>query len=214
MKAWPVLLLLIGPVAAETVPRSPAGEALAAEIAAQGIETVLTYAEAAEPVAKRVVPPPQPPAQPVPIAPWVVLLVLAAALLLWLRFGGAGVLTRRAPAEGTSPTVPEAWAVEAAQAPETLLDQIGRMEDRRAALVRLLRHCLLTAAEQSRTAFARSDTERRAFDRLPASWRAHEALARILQAAELAHYGGRPVDDAGFGAALAAGRQILGGRHA
>lgn len=149
-----------------------------------------------------------------------VLAVLLAALLLWLRFGGGGMLLARAPAQARPPAAaPEGWAITAtdrATDPATLLDQIAAMQDRRVALARLLRHCLLRAGDDSDTRFARADTEREAFRRLPAGWRLHGALEHLLRDAELAHYGGRAVDDPGFAAALDAGRQILlaGARHA
>ncbi|MCW1918294.1 DUF4129 domain-containing protein [Rhodobacter sp. KR11] len=195
-----------------TPPRTAAGEALAQDLTARGIDTTLTYAASAQNIAKPK-PPPPPEAMALPggnLSVFWVLGAVAVALGVWLRFGGAGILTRRAPTEGTAPQVPAHWQVEADIPAASLLDQIAAMEDRSAALVRLLRHCLLQAAEATRTRLARADTEREAFARLPGD---KPALAVILQAAELAHYGGRPVSDAGFAAALQAGRGLLGARH-
>ncbi|NBZ86614.1 hypothetical protein [Stagnihabitans tardus] len=216
MRAPLILWLLAVPALAENAPlpppRGPEGEAIAAQMEAQGIDSRMTYAGSAENIAK-----PKPP--PPPDAPRIagggasaywVLGLLAVALILILRFGGAGVLTRRKPEEGAPVTAPEHWQVERDIAPSSLLEQIANMTDRKAALVRLLRHCLLKAAEDSRTRLARADTEREAFSRLPGE---KPQLRLILQAAELAHYGGRPVSDAGFSAALDAGRRILGGAH-
>lgn len=143
----------------------------------------------------------------------VIVLVLVAALLLWLRFGGAGMLMARAPIEQKKPVVaPEAWNIskdDQTGDPRSLIDQIAAMPDRAAALVRLLRHCLLTAAGETDTRLARADTERTAYRRLPQGWRAAGPLKQILGRAELAHYGGRPVSDEDFAAALDLGRGIL-----
>ena len=143
----------------------------------------------------------------------VIVLVLLAALLLWLRFGGAGMLMARAPVEQKKPVAaPEAWNItndEQTRDPRSLIDQIAAMPDRAAALVRLLRHCLLTAAGETDTRLARADTERTAYRRLPQGWRAADPLKQILARAELAHYGGRPVSDADFAATLDLGRGIL-----
>ncbi|GAB1363078.1 hypothetical protein MASR1M32_23140 [Rhodobacter sp.] len=143
----------------------------------------------------------------------VIVLVLVAALLLWLRFGGAGMLLARAPAEQKKPVVaPEAWNItndDQTGDPRSLIDQIAGMPDRAAALVRLLRHCLLTAAGETDTRLARADTERTAYRRLPPGWRAAGPLQQILGRAELAHYGGRPISDEDFAATLDLGRGIL-----
>ena len=211
--SFPVLSL---PVLAENAPilapRGPGAEALAAEMGSRGIDSQMTYAASAENIAKpKPAPPPDAPRLGgAGVSAYWVLGLLAVALILILRFGGAGVLTRRKPEEGAPVTAPEHWQVERDIAPASLLEQIADMTDRKAALVRLLRHCLLKAAEDTRTRLARADTEREAFSRLPGD---RSALSVILQAAELAHYGGRPVSDAGFAEALQAGRRILGGAH-
>lgn len=203
--------------------------ALAAKARSRGITIDMTYADTVDgdlsdgpavtlhPQAE-----PEPSTLPAagPVPTIAVLAVLLAALLIWLRFGGSGILLTRPPAQDRRPAAaPEGWAISAADRaadPATLLDQIATMPDRQAALARLLRHCLLRAGDDSDTRFARADTEREAFRRLPTGWRLHGALAHLLRDAELAHYGGRAVDDPGFAAALDAGRQILltGPRHA
>ncbi|WP_264212309.1 hypothetical protein [Leisingera thetidis] len=155
-------------------------------------------------------------------APAAMIALLLAVFLLWLRFGGTGALLRREPREiKESASPPARWqmaADEAALDAGPLLAQLRGMRDRRAALVRLLRHALLAAAHSSGTRFARADTEREAFARLPSGWQHHDALAAILKQAELAHYGGREVTDAAFAETLDKGRAILaagrGGEHA
>lgn len=139
--------------------------------------------------------------------------VLLLMLALWMRFGGSGNLLAAAPKSGKPRhAAPESWALTEAERmadPQTLLDQIAAMPDRSAALVRLLHHCLLFAGDDSDTRFARADTERDAFRRLPEGWRFRQPLAGLLRATELAHYGGRAVDEAGFAHALDIGRQLL-----
>lgn len=139
----------------------------------------------------------------------VVMAVLLGGLALWLRYGGAGVL-RRGPREITAkPEAPEAWRMaEGAPLPEgeALLTLVRGMADRRAALVLLLRASLLRAAELSDTRFARSDTEREAFRRLPSGW---ERVKSLLQEAEWAHYGGREVSDATFERCFADAKTVM-----
>lgn len=150
------------------------------------------------------------------ISTFLVLAVVLGALVLLIRFGGSGALVQRRPEAARQVTAsPEAWNItdmERATDTGDLIRQIAAMTDRRAAVVRLLRHCLLRAAEDCGTRFMRADTERAAFRRLPASWARHEALNRILRDAELANYGGRPVEEARFAALLDLGRSILTGR--
>jgi hypothetical protein len=140
-------------------------------------------------------------------------IVVGGALLLWLKFGGSGVLLSREPSEGKpKANAPANWNIGAADmsgSTQGLLDRIASMPDRSAALVLLLRHCLLAAAEATDTRFARSDTERLAFRRLPSQWPLMGGLKTILHRTELAHYGARPVTEDVFSNALAAGRDIL-----
>lgn len=166
---------------------------------------------------RTVVPPP-----PVPVLTgnWALLAVvggLALALGLWLRFGGGGVLAGAPRADRPRPQAPAAWNMAGPAdrlAGEALLADIAAMPDRRAALVRLLRHCLLHAAEATGTRLARSDTERRALARLPATLPGAADLAGLLGRTELAHYGGRAVSEADFAASLTAARHLLGGARA
>lgn len=205
--------------------RGPVAGQAAAEAARAGAETEMTYATEIQGdlSAGRITelePDPAPSAQtlprPGPIATWAVVALLLALLLAWLRFGGSGTLLTRAPeAQKPAAKAPEAWNISAEDQsgdPRSLIDQIAAMPDRAAALVRLLRHCLLQAATETDTRLARADTERSAFRRLPVSWRHRAALSQILRQAELAHYGGRPVPEAEFAAAIAQGRSILTGK--
>jgi hypothetical protein len=150
----------------------------------------------------------------------VVFVLLLAAGALWLRFGGSGSLLARAPRElRQKPTAPDVWQMqgEVNRPMSDLLAEIAAMTDRRAGLVRLLRHCLLHAAAATNTRFARSDTERQALRRLPGQWGGHADLAGLLQTAELAHYGGRSVAPDVFEQSLAAAHRVLGrnsGKHA
>lgn len=160
--------------------------------------------------------PPRGPAFGGGISTLLVVAVILGALALLIRFGGSGALVQRRPEAARQATAsPEAWNItdmERATDTGDLIRQIAAMTDRRAAVVRLLRHCLLRAADDCGTRFMRADTERAAFRRLPASWSRHDALNRILRDAELANYGGRPVEEARFAALLDLGRGILTGR--
>lgn len=139
--------------------------------------------------------------------------LVVGALFLWLKFGGGGALLAREPREDKRPkhTTPEAWKMgnEAIKDADGLLAQIAMMTDRTAAMVLLLRHCLLAAARATDARFARSDTERGAFGRLPAHWVHLSRLETMLQHTELAHYGGRDVAQDRFDDALDAARRIL-----
>lgn len=139
---------------------------------------------------------------------------LALMLFLWLRFGGGGLLART-PAQGAAPAItPDGWATHAGAGPEgDVLARAAAMADRRAALVLLLRACLLQAAAATGTRLARSDTERRVLARLPAAFAPRPALTELLARTELAHYGGRDVSEADFAASLRAARHLLGGVH-
>lgn len=141
-------------------------------------------------------------------------LLILAGLAAWMKFGAGGALLARAPTDtspGKEPT-PDGWELSTQDAdadPSDLFSRLARMSDRGNALVLLLHHCLIAAGSATQVRFARSDTERRAFARLPRDYVHGSRLSGILKTAELAHYGGRPVDDTEFSTALEAGRQIL-----
>jgi hypothetical protein len=144
---------------------------------------------------------------------WITVILLVLVLLaLWLRFGGSGTLLAGTPKEiRQKPVAPEGWKMAQDQdvPMADLLAQIAAMPDRRAALVRLLRHCLLHAGAATDTRFARSDTEREALRRLPEGWSGRTGVASILKVAELAHYGGREVSEDAFAASLATARALF-----
>jgi hypothetical protein len=138
--------------------------------------------------------------------------VLMGLLLVWLKFGGSGVLLARQPEDDRAEAeAPDSWNLQATPATETgsLLERIAAMQDRSAALVLLLRHCLLAGARATGTRLARADTERAAFRRIPHSWPRQRGLEALLVQTELAHYGGRPVAEEAFAQALETGRTIL-----
>ncbi len=139
--------------------------------------------------------------------------IFLGGLFLWMKFGGSGILLSRDPTD-TSPntSAPDNWKISNSEInldANSRLSQIAAMPDRGAAMVLLLRYCLLAAAQTTSTRFARSDTERSAFGRLPNHWPHLGGLETVLQQAELAHYGGRPVSDGVFDKALETGRSIL-----
>lgn len=150
-----------------------------------------------------------------PTAMIVVFVLLLVAAALWLRYGGSGMLLSATPRDlPQKTTAPDSWRMSDDPNLTTgdLLAQIAAMTDRRAALVRLLRHCLLQAGTATDTRFARSDTEREAFRRLPETWTGRGSLSGILSTTELAHYGGRAVSEDSFAQSLAAARDVLGRR--
>lgn len=157
-----------------------------------------------------------------PAAPLLALAALAVLVGLWLRFGGGGVLLSSAPRDMKQQRTdaPETWRVndhEADERPEQFLLRIAAMEDRKLALVQLLRRCLLHAADATGTRLFRSDTERAVLGRLPADMTGRDRLETLLAGTELAHYGGRTPAEAQFSVLLDAARDLLAsgaGRHA
>ncbi|WP_052245289.1 hypothetical protein [Halocynthiibacter namhaensis] len=144
----------------------------------------------------------------------VAFVIILGAIFLWLKFGGAGMLLSREPSEvNPKPSqAPDTWKIASAdlqKGPQSILDKIAAMQDRSEALVLLLRYSLLSASESTSTRFARADTERGAFERLPTHWAHIHSVEAILRQAELAHYGGRPVSDSHFDAAIELGRTVL-----
>ncbi len=140
-----------------------------------------------------------------------VIVTLMAASGLWVYVSG-GALWAPDTAGDASKAVqaPKGWGASEADLMENRsLAQIAQMADRRAAVVRLLRLCLLHAADATKTSFKRADTERDAFARVPLNWFGSGYLKRLLLAAELAHYGGRSVDEATFQTLIEGARGIL-----
>lgn len=188
---------------------------------ARRLTCTLTYgggANAKEPVPKQPSPSLQKGGNPLLAGPFAMLLVFGAFIgiaALWLRFGGGGVLLSQVPAEDRRPVVrPDRWQAE--ETPQGggfdyVLKQIEAMADRREAVIRLLHHCLLHAAQASGTQFKRSDTERSAFARLPETMQNRQTLLSMLGEAELVHYGGRDVEDTQFARLLSAARTLIHG---
>lgn len=138
-------------------------------------------------------------------------IIAALVLFLFLRFGAGGMLLRPDPSAPRKPRTPvRAWGLTArADTSSDIMAQVRAMVSRREALIFLLRHCLLQAAEETQTQFQRADTEREALDRLPDQWRRYRQLRALMVQTELVHYGGREIDDDAYETALGHGAQIL-----
>ena len=211
------------PVEASDHPISAAGAEYASQCLLNGLRCKLVYGDAAEKgkaVSSTTSPQGKPlfvPREPIingPLAVALVLVGLAVVIGLWMRFGNGGVLLSSAPREMKQwkGEAPQSWRTSAAEAqekPNEFLQRIAAMADRRQALVLLLRHCLLHAADVTETRLFRSDTERAVFARLPKNMPDRERLANLLTAVELVHYGGRTVADSHFGVLLTAARGLL-----
>ncbi|MBX5195846.1 hypothetical protein HJB82_11020 [Rhizobium sp. NZLR10] len=204
--------------------RSAAGAEYASQCLQNGLRCTLVYGDASAkgaPASNTTTSPPQRkplfiPRESVvsgPLAVAVVLVGLIAVIGLWIRFGNGGVLLSSAPREmKRQGEAPESWRTSAAEAeekPSDFLQRIAAMADRRQALVLLLRHCLLHAADITGTRLFRADTERAVFARLPKNMPDRERLANFLTAVELVHYGGRSVAENHFSTLLAAARDLL-----
>ena len=201
-------------------PQGEEDRAFEEQLRRSGVQARISYVDLENGTVEAKEPPIQPPAAERPAliggtgGIFLVILILGAMLALWFYVGGRPLLaadpTER---ERKAAPVPEGWSASAADltAADPLAD-IAAMTDRRAALVRLLRLCLLQASTATTTAFRRADTERVAYRRLPGSWPGTEYLRRLLQSAELAHYGGRDVREQDFAALIEGARAILPGR--
>lgn len=149
-----------------------------------------------------------------PLAIFVVLGILVLGLGLWMRFGNGGVLLSSAPREmkQRQGEAPESWRASEAVAeegPDQFLQKIAAMQDRRQALVQLLRRCLLHAADVSGTRLFRSDTERTVLGRLPQNLPNRERLENLLVETELVHYGGRDLAENQFSTLLTSAQALL-----
>jgi len=114
----------------------------------------------------------------------IVVALVGLLIFLFLKFGGAGGLLRADPKDKNRPKEKKkAWGLTAeSEDVENIIAKIRAMADRKAAMILLLRHCLLQASQETNVNFRRSDTER---------------------------YGGRSIDDAPFEAVVAHGETIL-----
>ena len=139
--------------------------------------------------------------------------ILVLGILLFFYFGGGGALLSGAPGEFKRRRVSRAeWELEEDLGPDgygALLNRLAGASDRAEALVQMLRYSLIEASETTGVLFARSDTEREALRRLPDTWIKQTDIAALLKATELAHYGGRPVDQTTFESCLRIARRIL-----
>ncbi|MGO4482318.1 hypothetical protein ACVITL_005369 [Rhizobium pisi] len=205
--------------------RSAAGAEYASQCSQNGLRCTLIYGDASvnpEPASNTASSSPQSkpplmiPREPVvggPLAVAVVLVGLVAVIGLWICFGNGGVLLSSAPRDiKRQGEAPQSWRTSAAEAeerPGDFLQRIAAMADRRQALVLLLRHCLLHAADITGTRLFRSDTERAVFARLPENMPDRDRLENLLTAVELVHYGGRPLTESHFGIILGAARSVL-----
>lgn len=207
-------------VTAVDAPRGAVADSYRDMARARGVQTEATYASALQgklPTDDKFTPPAAPkprdgPAVQGPLGLVLVLVVLLGGIALWLRFGGAGALLAAGPGDlKPKPTAPEGWKLPDNALPGgDIFALIRGMEDRRAAMVLLLRASLLRAAEITGTRFARSDTEREALRRLPARLQSRPVLAELLQQAELAHYGGRDVSAETLAACIDRARPMFG----
>jgi hypothetical protein len=211
------------PVGRNDHPTSTVGAEYASQCLRNGLRCTLVYADAAKAVevapnaassSDRPLFSPQEPIVTGPLAIVVVLIGLMAIIGLWMRFGNGGVLLSPAPREmkqrqGEAPENWYSFANEAGERPNEFLQRIAAMEDRRQALVLLLRHCLLQAADVTGTRLFRSDTERAVLARLPETMPGRDHLENLLIEAELVHYGGRVLAESQFTALLATARGFL-----
>ncbi|MBY3050113.1 hypothetical protein [Rhizobium laguerreae] len=203
--------------------KSAVGAEYAAQCVQNGLRCTLVYGDVpakAEPTSNTKSSPqrkplmiPQEPVVSGPLAVAVVLVGLVVAVGLWIRFGNGGVLLSSAPRDiKRQGEAPESWRTSAAEAeekPSDFLQRIAAMADRRQALVLLLRHCLLHAADVTGTRLFRSDTERAVFARLPDNMPDRDRLENFLTAVELVHYGGRTLAESHFGVLLTTARGLL-----
>ncbi|WP_296424016.1 hypothetical protein [Yoonia sp.] len=141
--------------------------------------------------------------------------LVVALLFIFVKFGAGGMLLRADPSAPKKPRKrAKAWGLTAADhTAGDIMAQVRVMASRREALIFLLRHCLLQAADETQTNFLRADTERDALARLPTSWRRHGQLHALMFQTELVHYGGRDIADDAFDAAIDHGSQILMARR-
>ena len=202
--------------------KSAVGAEYAAQCQQNGLRCTLVYGDASpkvEPASNTTTSSPQRkplmiPREPVvsgSLAVAVVLVGLIVAIGLWMRFGNGGVLLSSAPRDiKRQGEAPESWRTSAAaEGTSDFLERIAAMADRKQALVLLLRHCLLHAADVTGTRLFRSDTERAVFARLPDNMPDRDRLENFLTAVELVHYGGRTLAESHFSVLLTTARGLL-----
>lgn len=94
-----------------------------------------------------------------------------------------------------------------------LLARLSGMEDRREALVLLLKAVLNAAARQNDLRLGRSETARELMRRLPRSWRHLDNARHLVMAEELVQFGGRPLPQPLFEDCLRRAAPILADRE-
>lgn len=146
-----------------------------------------------------------------------VLLALAVAAIVLLVRNWTAIRDRLtgAPAAGGRTENETAGSGEAsASAPiDGLLARLSGMEDRREALVLLLKAVLNAAARQNDLRLGRSETARELMRRLPRSWRHLDNARHLVMAEELVQFGGRPLPQPLFEDCLRRAAPILADRE-
>lgn len=135
--------------------------------------------------------------------------LLAGVIFLIVKFGGASAISFSDRSDKRLTRVKRPDDPVEDLAPLTDLQQISAIGDRRAALIHLMRGALARAAETNHLALQRSWTARDALRRLPRNWPHLPALSDLTRAAELTHFGGRPVDEEQFQRHLTAARPLF-----
>lgn len=138
--------------------------------------------------------------------------LLAGVVYAGTQFGGARIVSfARAPTSGRRRRAPS--DSETAGWPDTAghldVGEIGKISDRRTALMLLAQQALSKAAEANGLRIARSWTVRDVLRRLPADWPHLAALHRIASANEITHFGGRAVSEEAFQSLLGLARSIF-----
>ena len=138
--------------------------------------------------------------------------LLAGVVYAATKFGGARIVSfARAPASGRRRRAPGDG--ETAGWPDTAdnldVGEIGKISDRRAALMLLAQRALGKAAEANGLRIARSWTVRDVLRHLPTDWPHLAAMHRIASAYEITHFGGRAVSEEAFQSLLGLARSIF-----
>ncbi|UXN04145.1 hypothetical protein [Bartonella sp. HY406] len=148
-----------------------------------------------------------------PTSVFTVLVIIVVVILLWLRFGGSGVLLNNSPKDiKPQGEIPENWGNASnivSSSSNDILSGVLAIDDKRLAMIELLRMCLLHGAGLSSTRLARSDTERTIFRRLPQSLPQRDELELLLKTTELVHYGGQEITSDQFDELISKARIFL-----
>ena len=132
------------------------------------------------------------------------------AYLVYAHGGATGLSFRSAPDQGARRGDAKDAILAGLDAPDVSgLANIAAIEDRRLALLALLRQVFSRAAEDNDLRLQRSWTAREALRRIPADWPHLAALGALVRDVELTHFGGRPVAEDAFQAHIALARPVL-----